>query len=60
MEFANKENSVICDSNSESISFAIKKLYDNREMCKALGENGYDSVKDIAWKNVIETLTSTI
>lgn len=60
LEFANKENSVICDSNSESISFAIKKLYDNREMCKALGENGYDSVKDIAWKNVIETLTSTI
>lgn len=60
LEFAKKSNSMICETNTESIAFAIQQLYGNKSLCSELGENGYISVKDIAWKNVIEKLTSTI
>ena len=60
LEFARKSNSEICETNVESIAAAIKRLYDDKNRCKELGENGYMSVEDIAWQNVIEKLTSTI
>lgn len=38
----------------------INTLHRNPGLCKKLGNNGYEKVKNISWDNVIKQLTSTI
>ncbi len=48
----------VAEANPGSIAGRIDNLFFNREFCKALGEGGYRSIRDISWDLVIEKLIS--
>jgi len=51
-------NGYICDSrNPEEIATKIDYLFEHRALCRAMGDAGYDKVKDISWDHVIDRLT---
>lgn len=50
----------ICDVEAEIIAQRINTLFLDKNMCKDMGNHGYDVVKNISWDNVIDTLTSTL
>lgn len=61
LEFVNnEENGFVCENDINSISIHINKLYNNKELCENMGNNGYDLVKTFNWNFVIDELTKTI
>ena len=61
LEFIRDDNNgYIVDSNPEKLGEAINKIVMNKKLAQNLGENGYTSVKDISWNNVIDRLTETL
>ena len=61
LEFAkDKTNAIVCETNEESIAKAIEMLYSDEKLPCNLGINGFESIKDISWKNVVEKLTITL
>jgi len=62
MEFAEHNiNSKVADrADPLIIADHINTLYRNPDLCKKLGNSGYNKVKGISWDNVIKQLTSTI
>lgn len=60
LEFVkNGVSGCVCDS-PESLGAAIQDIWADKNRCKAMGDAGYDVVKDITWDNVIEKLTCTL
>jgi len=49
-------NGFVCKPNAKDLAKKIDFLSENREQAKKMGERGFDSVKDITWKNVVEKL----
>lgn len=61
LEFAeNGKSALISDVDEIKIGEKINTLFNNKQMCKEMGQFGYERVKDISWDNVIEELTRTI
>ncbi len=62
MEFAKHNiNSKVAERPEPGlIADHINSLYYDPGLCKKLGANGYNQVKDINWENVIKRLTATI
>lgn len=62
MEFAEHGiNSFISeDASAESLGRYINELYNNTALCRKMGNNGYDKVKNINWDDVIKKLTCTL
>lgn len=61
LEFAeNNENALVCKADPKDIGDAITQLMSSDSMCKEFGINGYNSVKEISWDNVVDKLTFNI
>ena len=62
MEFAEHNiNSLVAETpNDRVLAEYIDQLYNDRSLCRELGNRGYEKVKDINWDNVIEKLTATL
>lgn len=54
------ETGFACGAGPEPIAQAINRLYQNKPLCRELGENGYSLVKDLSWDRVVECLTQTL
>ncbi|MCL2819382.1 MAG: glycosyltransferase family 4 protein [Oscillospiraceae bacterium] len=53
-------NGYVCPKDYKIIGERINKLYNNKGLCKQLGNSGYEKVRYISWDTVINKLTSTI
>lgn len=53
------ESGYICAS-PEELGAAMEKLWQDKKVCRSMGEAGYDMVRPITWDGVIEELTSTL
>ena len=61
LEFVQDGNTgCVCNTSPESIAAAVNRLYQNKQLCRKLGENGHDLVKDFNWGHVIDRLTQTL
>lgn len=61
LEFVKHEISgYVCETNPDDVGDAIMNLYNDKNKCECLGNNGYKVVKNISWKNVIDKLTFNI
>jgi glycosyltransferase involved in cell wall biosynthesis len=58
LEFVeHQHNGYVLDShNVKSIAARIDHLYENRQVCEALGQAGYERVREINWERTIATL----
>ena len=54
------ETGLICSTEPEAIAASINRLYQNKQLGRELGENGYELVKDFNWDHVIDRLTQTL
>jgi len=52
-------NGFIVEPDTGKIAEKINYLIENQDEAKRMGENGYDSVKDITWDNVVSRLLDT-
>lgn len=60
LEFiVNKKSGFVCNS-IEEFGDKINWLYNHKESAAEMGIEGYNSVKDISWDNVIDKLTESI
>ena len=48
---------MITQPTASALADAIDSLFYERNKCLKYGQNGYERVKDISWKNVITRLT---
>lgn len=53
-----KENGLLCNAEPKEISSKIEFLFQNKELCQEMGEQGYESVKGLSWDRVIDKLTT--
>lgn len=61
LEFvADSESGFVCSVSPEELGDRINKLYNDKKMCRKMGQLGYNVVKDISWDNVIDKLTQTL
>jgi glycosyltransferase involved in cell wall biosynthesis len=59
IEFArDMENGVICSLEAEELANKIEYLFNNKSLCREMGERGYEQVKDLSWDRVIDRLTA--
>lgn len=54
------KNGYICNPVPEELGNKINQLFNDRELCRLLGEKGKEVVQNISWDNVITELTSTL
>lgn len=61
LEFVENERSAyIVNNDAYAVGDKINNLFNNKSLCKDMGEYGYKNVKDISWDDVIDKLTQTI
>ena len=61
LEFArHEENALICEPLPECIGEAFSRLYDNKALCKTLGDEGKALVSIISWDTVVDKLAAYI
>lgn len=61
LEFVEDDRSAyIVTPNDVEIGERINILYNNKKMCKDMGNYGYQKVKNISWDSVIDKLTQTL
>jgi glycosyltransferase involved in cell wall biosynthesis len=59
LEFvAHEHNGLVCDPNPKAVAEALDRLYNDRELAKALGNKAAETVKElhISWDTVIDSL----
>jgi glycosyltransferase involved in cell wall biosynthesis len=58
LEFvAHERNGFVCEPGDEELlAERIARLFNDRPLCRRLGDDGYDRVKDISWENAIDRL----
>lgn len=54
------ENGLVSSSDARKIAAGITRIASDKNMCRSFGSAGFESVKDISWKNVVDTLTASI
>lgn len=61
LEFVTDEvNGYVCDAEPESFGEKMNKLWGNKDECKKMGSEGFQSVKDISWDHVVKKLTQSL
>lgn len=61
LEFVEDEKSALVSPADEKlIGNNINRLFQNKNLCRQMGEIGYQNVKNICWNDVIEKLTDSI
>lgn len=61
LEFAVQDkNALVAHVDPKELGQCFDNLYVNKKMAKEMGQEGYLTVKDINWDNVIDQLTKTI
>ena len=61
LEFArDKENAIVCKNDPKEIGEGFNRFYYHKNLAKEYGQCGFESVKDIKWDRVIDTLTQSI
>lgn len=53
------ESGCVCES-PETLGAAMERLWQDKEICRSMGEAGYEIVRPITWDAVIEALTCTL
>jgi glycosyltransferase involved in cell wall biosynthesis len=51
------ESGAVCEPTPEAIALKLDELYRDRDLCRSLGQAGYDKVKDLTWDRTIERLS---
>ena len=61
LEFAeNSRSAFVTAPSPKELGSSINRMYANKQLCKKMGLEGYEKVKDISWDNVIDKLTETL
>lgn len=61
LEFAeNSRSAFVTAPSPKELGNSINRMYANKQLCKKMGLEGYEKVKDISWDNVIDKLTETL
>ncbi|MBI2886628.1 MAG: glycosyltransferase family 4 protein [Chloroflexi bacterium] len=59
LEFVeHQETGLIAEPDPGALAVALERLMDDQDLCRRLGQQGRDRVKDITWDKVIERLLS--
>jgi len=54
------QNGYICEPKADKLADKIDYLYDNREIAKQFGENGYQAIQHLSWSVAIKKLIEHI
>ncbi len=54
------ENGYIAQANPKDIAKYIDLIYEGKESAKRMGENGYKTIENITWDNVVKTLLKAL
>jgi glycosyltransferase involved in cell wall biosynthesis len=61
LEFVRKgQSGFICKTSPKALAGKIELLYNDRKLCRTLGEAGYESIQHITWENTINRLLSAV